>query len=482
MKYVNPLSLLNVAPHEVVSLDTAAIKKLRRKLFSEIELSDDGAFHLNGVSYTRSECEKALDSLEDQSDLKHHAYLLHNKPLLDLLTTGDTSIFQATQLESAYLDSGFQNFISPFFAPRYDKALLEAFKIDASDKSGAASRTMLDNVLKLGVLITPSYESIAYRGLTTDLLNRVEQIEKLSKEINEEESEYDEDNSDDITELIKDLIPVNVINKLPAIFQSTRNKIAAQANYVALAVSSTIDHPKVSHDILEHALELNVDSASKPTFERNREIWRERYMREVEEEKYNDIIQVWVNHVKNINEITNKVNNKFVKPNEIKIDLPLDELNKLDSFADEIRDTVARRIRELSVAVWNAYKDHTKSIHLIQVACSIRTTKEVSEQLREDQKQLVNLREQSVEVVGTPIKSAPTLHLVNGCGTILYGSTLYIVILGIPIFPIARYNYESFGNQYRFRGKLKLHTYQVVWRYIIFALLAYVLLNILGNS
>ncbi|MBK8613087.1 MAG: hypothetical protein IPN85_06270 [Flavobacteriales bacterium] len=171
MKYVNPLALLNVAPHEIVSLDSATIKKLRRKLFSEIELSDDGAFHLDGVTYTRSECEKALDSLEDQSDLKHHAYLLHNKPLLDLLTTGDTSIFQATQLESAYLDSKFQNFISPFLAPRYDKAILEAFKIDASDKSGAASRTMLDNVLKLGVLITSSYESIAYRGLTKDLLN-----------------------------------------------------------------------------------------------------------------------------------------------------------------------------------------------------------------------------------------------------------------------------------------------------------------------
>ena len=482
MKYVNPLALLNVAPHEIVSLDSATIKKLRRKLFSEIELSDDGAFHLEGVAYTRSECEKALDSLEDQSNLKHHAYLLHNKPLLDLLTTGDTSIFQATQLESAYLDSGFQNFISPFFAPRYDKALLDAFKIDASDKSGAASRTMLDNVLKLGVLITSSYESIAYRGLTTDLLNRVEQIEKLSKEISEEESEYDEDNSDDITELIKDLIPVNALNKLPAIFQSTRNKFATQANYVALAVSSTMDHSKVSHDILEHALELNIDSASKPTYEHNREIWRERYMREVEEEKYSDIIQVWANHVKSINEITNKVNNKFVKPNEIKIDLPLDELNKLDSFADEIRDTVARRVRELSVAVWNAYKDHTKSIHLIQIACSIRTSKEVSEQLLEDQKQLVNLREQSVEVAGTPIKSAPMLHLVNGCGTTLYGSTLYIVIFGIPIFPIARYNYESFGNQYRFRGKLKLHTYQVVWRYIIFALLAYILLNALGNS
>jgi hypothetical protein len=482
VKYVNPLYLFNVAPHEVVSLDASAIKKLRRKLFSEIELSDDGVFHLDGVTYTRSECEKAVDSLEDQSNIKHHAYLLHNKPLFAFITNGDTSIFQAPQLESAYLDGGFQNFINPYFAPRYDKVLLEAFRSDAAGKSGGATRTMLDNVLKLGVLINASHESVAYRGLTTDLLDRVEQIKQLSEDINEEESEYEEDNAEDITKLIKNLIPVDSINKLPFIFQSTRNKLAAQANYVALAVNGTMDISKVSFDILDHVLKLNIDSSSKPTFERNKEIWHERYLSEIEEEKYSGIIHIWVNHVNNITEITEKVTNKLLKPNEIKIELPLDELNKLDSFADEIRDTVAKRVRELSVAVWNTYKDHTKSIQLIQIACSIRTSKEVSEQLREDEKQLVNLKEQSVEVAGVPIKSAPMLHLVNGCGTTLYGSTLYIVIFGIPVFPIARYNYESSGNHYRFRGKLKLHTYQVWWRYIIFALLAYILLNALGNS
>ena len=63
MKYVNPLSLLGIQPFDIASLDTAMVKKLRRKLYAEIELSDDGAFHMDGVSYTRSECEKALDSI-----------------------------------------------------------------------------------------------------------------------------------------------------------------------------------------------------------------------------------------------------------------------------------------------------------------------------------------------------------------------------------------------------------------------------------
>jgi len=482
VKYVNPLSLLGIQPFDIASLDTAMVKKLRRKLFAEIELSDDGAFHLDGVSYTRSECEKALDSIEDQANLKYHAYLLNNRRLLAFLNNGDPSIFQGTQLESVYLDGGFQSFISHFFAPRYDKALLEAFKTDVTDTTGLTLRTGLDNVLRLSVLVTPSHESIAYRSLTSELQSRVAELEKLTEEINEEESEYGEDNSGEITALVRNLIPVHSLNKLPAIFQSTRNKLASQANYLQLAVWNILVIPKVSHDILEHLLTLDIESASKPTFERNFTIVREKYLEQLEQDKHKYVVHHWALYMKTLTELNNKVNNKFVKPGDIELDLLVDDLNNLGSFADEIRDTVAKRVRELSISVWNNYKDHAKSMQLIQLSCSIRTTKEVRDQLLEDQKQLTNLRAQSVEVSGSPIKSAPTLYLVNGCGSTLYGSTLYFVIFGIPIFPFARYNYESFGNQYRFHGKLKLHNYQVVWRYIVLAVVVYFVLNVLINS
>jgi hypothetical protein len=68
-----------------------------------------------------------------------------------------------------------------------------------------------------------------------------------------------------------------------------------------------------------------------------------------------------------------------------------------------------------------------------------------------------------------PINGAPTMHTFNGIGTTLYGkrgfdqatqtyiSTLFFVLLFIPIFPIAAYRVRHVGgNQYQFFGKVPL--------------------------
>ena len=52
----------------------------------------------------------------------------------------------------------------------------------------------------------------------------------------------------------------------------------------------------------------------------------------------------------------------------------------------------------------------------------------------------------------------------NGTGTTIYGDTLYLVVLAIPIIPISRFNCERIYNGYRFYGKLKLRTWQRVWQ------------------
>ena len=66
----------------------------------------------------------------------------------------------------------------------------------------------------------------------------------------------------------------------------------------------------------------------------------------------------------------------------------------------------------------------------------------------------------------TPIKSAPTLQTINGCGFTMYGSsdvdhetgsymtTYYFAMIFVPIFPICRYRViASGGNSYKFLGK-----------------------------
>lgn len=70
-----------------------------------------------------------------------------------------------------------------------------------------------------------------------------------------------------------------------------------------------------------------------------------------------------------------------------------------------------------------------------------------------------------------PINSAPTLSSINGVGFTLYGSsdhdqgsgsyisTYYFILIGIPLFPIARYRVIPFDRGYRFLGKVPLRTF-----------------------
>ena|GEM_PF-4502327 len=72
-----------------------------------------------------------------------------------------------------------------------------------------------------------------------------------------------------------------------------------------------------------------------------------------------------------------------------------------------------------------------------------------------------------------PIESAPSLHTINGSGTTLYGESLAIVLMHIPIFWLARYSVTPVGdNTYSFHGKKNLALWQIIWNIVITVSLA----------
>lgn len=86
----------------------------------------------------------------------------------------------------------------------------------------------------------------------------------------------------------------------------------------------------------------------------------------------------------------------------------------------------------------------------------------------------------------TPIKTAPSLQTINGCGFSMYGSsdvdretgsymtTYYFVLIFIPIFPICRYRViASGGNSYRFLAKGPLRDFDKWHLGIVGVLLLY---------
>jgi hypothetical protein len=91
----------------------------------------------------------------------------------------------------------------------------------------------------------------------------------------------------------------------------------------------------------------------------------------------------------------------------------------------------------------------------------------------EERRTILQWREQARQMLSyeglQPLAAAPSLHTVNGIGTMLYGrrdadpenksyvATLYFTVFYLPIFPLAAYRVINAGrNAYRFLGKAPL--------------------------
>jgi len=285
MQYINPieiLGLINIT--EASNINNDIIKKAKRKLFAEIDLSDEGLFNYKGIFLTKTDCEKTIYDLENPDYLEFYLYLaINNQPLNDFLLNGDESFFYKFSHESIYNLPEFACFISPYFATRFDKALWKSF-VDFKNNS-INSKVKARNILKTQIIIEPSDINTAFKSLSVEIKRRINQIDTITGEIKNETTEYTDENIDDIDGLVKDMFPNAFLNLLPPYFLSLNNKIAASINFLQLAIWNTFNDTSICRSLLENILDLKIESVSKRTFEKNFEIVKKEDEKRQEQEK-----------------------------------------------------------------------------------------------------------------------------------------------------------------------------------------------------
>jgi hypothetical protein len=278
MTFINPIEILGLQNYSGSDINSSLIKKAKRKLFADIDLSDDGLYDYKGISLTKTDCEAAIEHLENTEYIEFYSYLANDNQLLnDFLVNGSEKFFflnsEQFSQESIYKAPEFVNFISSYFAPRFDKVLLSTFV--EFDRLSVLSTVKTEDILQTQILINPTDINIAYKSLSVAITSRINQIEKIAQEIKNGISDYADNNIDEIEELITDLFPSEFFNLLPKYFQSQINKIAATVNQLQLAIWSNLYNPSVCRQLLEHLLKLNIESVSKQTFENNYKIVKE---------------------------------------------------------------------------------------------------------------------------------------------------------------------------------------------------------------
>lgn len=390
MQYINPIEILGLSNAAYAgSIDTDIIKREKKKVFAEIELSDTGLYNYNGFDITKSDCEKAINELDNEEKKEFHYYLTTNPSLNNYLTTGNEKLFNSFSQESIYKIPEFVLFINPFFSERFDKSLLKAFK--------ANDTKLLTSILRTQILVNQSNINIAFKSVSNEIKNRIEEVNKITEEIKTNERDCDEESIDEIVTQIKKDFPVELINTLPSYFQSQINKIGSAINFLDLAIDKEFGISESSMHLMEHLLKLNIESVGKKTFESNFEITKRRYDEKIEQEKNAPLLKKWALVLQRIRALDDEVENKTTSSKTVIQELEslfsIQELNSLPSFGEEIKTQIAFSIRSLSISVWNKQDDIKNSLKIIDLALKIESDPESKIKFQKDKVDLLALQD-----------------------------------------------------------------------------------------
>ncbi len=390
MQFINPIEILRLTTvADSSQIDSDTIKKAKRRLFADIDLSDDGHYDYYGLQLSKGDCEKAIDELSNNDLKEYYLNLTSNKKLNEFLVNGNENVFDSFKQDSIFKLPDFVNFISPYYAPKFDKALSNAFEDEDVE--------LLKSILKTSFLVSQNNVNTAYKGVSNILQNRLSEISKIRTDIKNEESVYDDDDIQEVVDLVTDYFPTEPLNCLPNYFQSQILKIANEINYLNVAIWDNFDNTQVSQDLLEHILTLNIDGLNKPTFQKNYEIVKRKNQERIEEERNAPILRKYAGYLIQTKSKLEEIESKTLTPNSlltwVNSSISIPDVNRLPRTFDEIKNQVALSLRAMSVSVWNSYSNIDVSIDLINKANSITGLKsETQENLLDAKKQLTELK------------------------------------------------------------------------------------------
>ena len=256
--YINPIELLNLDADLPSGFDGLAIRKAKKILLAEIELSDTDTIIHNRIELTKSDCIRVIDDLDNKEKKDFHLFIFQKKDLNNFLSNGDLAFFHNYKVESIYKITEFIDFISPYFAQQYEKALSNNYKCN-----------QLNNVrqlLSIKPIVSELYIEECYKS-TYKVVKEIEkEIIQLTKEIENKKSSHIENDFEDLPDLLNKKVNVELLNLLPAYFQSLRNQFAQSIRNLARDLNNDpYSEYEPAFRIIQIANKISTDGLIKQT-------------------------------------------------------------------------------------------------------------------------------------------------------------------------------------------------------------------------
>jgi len=400
MKFVNPIEILKLGNIDIAKIDSNVIKKAKRTLQAEIELSDDGLFNYNGFKITNSDCDRVIYELEDLDKVEFYHFIANYHDLNSFLTTGNEKIFNSFRQESIFKLQPFIDLISPYFADQYDRALLKAYRNN--------KEMIFNKIISVSPLVNNNDKDRTYKSISNAIKVQIKEIELTIKEIKEEEKAYEVSDIDDILESTIEKFNVNIINSLPSYFQNIRNNVAHALRNLSVNIFNAFDDSERAIKMLSYTLKFNIDGLTNQNIKGDYNQINKIHEERIELLKHEPIIKKYADVLSKLKKLRDEIKNKEKVPliilQQINSILSIDELNKTPIILNEIRDQIALAIRGISVEIWNTYTNIDISISIIKLSFEIKVDSETREELNDSLNQLTKLKQRSKDEVKKEIQ------------------------------------------------------------------------------
>ncbi|MCF6407474.1 hypothetical protein L3C95_31560 [Chitinophaga filiformis] len=359
-QFINPVEILNLAATDLTTIDDTVIKRAKKAVLAEIDLSDDGFFDYHGQQLTRTDCERAIDELEQRDKLEFYHFIANHAALSKFLLKGDESFFTAFRHESIYKLPEFVRFISPYFASAYDSTLWKAWQ---RNDGSLGQLTAIDPV------ITPDDTEASCKTLWNALVRQVEDVVALTDEVKDTTKEID---INAVVAHATILMDKERLNTLPSYFQEVRNRMAVALRNLSVEINNTRANLAVAKQLHQDILLLKIDGVAKETIVKDYEVLLN-IEQEMKAEKGEDpIVNQYLELIRLLTQIVDASANPQTHVGGVKIwvdkHIDIAAISALDGKYKSIKYRLAIKLSALGGNIWKHHGNKEAAISYIEMA------------------------------------------------------------------------------------------------------------------
>jgi hypothetical protein len=359
-QFINPVDILNLAATDLTTIDDTSIKRAKKAVLAEIDLSDDGFFNYHGQQLTRTDCERVIDELEQRDKLEFYHFIANHELLSKFLLNGDESFFTAFRYESIYKLPDFVRFISPYFAAAYDGMLWKAWQRN----DGAFSQ-----LTAIDLVITTDDTENSCKTLRNALVRQIEDVQALKDEVKDTTREID---INALMVRVETLMDKERWNMLPPYFQEVRNKMGIALRNLSVEINNTRANLPVAKQLHQDILLLKIDGVTKETILKDYEVLLNIEQEQKAEKGEDPVVNQYLELIRLLSQIVEAAANPQTNVGGVRIwidkNIDIAAINALDNRYKAIKYRLAIKLSALGGNIWKHHRNKDAAYSYIEMA------------------------------------------------------------------------------------------------------------------